>query len=113
LNVGGSYFGMGLGSVYTYTKNESPIPVEWDLSLQRSFLKQRRLNVSLTASNFIGYHHLRYVIHRVNGDYTGLDSNTSNMKRVSLTVTYRFGSLNAYVKKTQKNITNDDLVGKK
>jgi hypothetical protein len=113
LNVGCSYFGMGLGSVYTYTKNESPIPVEWDLSLQRSFLKQRRLNVSLTASNFIGYHHLRYVIHRVNGDYTGLDSNTSNMKRVSLTVSYRFGSLNAYVKKTQKNITNDDLVGKK
>jgi hypothetical protein len=53
------------------------------------------------------------VIHRVNGDYTGLDSNTSNMKRVSLTVTYRFGSLNAYVKKTEKSITNDDLVGKK
>ena len=36
-----------------------------------------------------------------------------NYRTAGLTVSYRFGSLNAQVKKTAKSIENDDLIGRK
>ena len=50
----------------------------------------------------------------VNGDYTGNTIvRTNNIKSVSFSISYRFGKLNAYVKKTAARIDNDDLVGRK
>jgi hypothetical protein len=111
MNVGLSHYNMGVYSVYTYSRNESAIPVSWDISLSRYFLKDRRLSVSITASDCIGNRFNKFVTYRVNGDYTGYNFFRSNKKRIALTLSYRFGSLNAYVKKTSKSIQNDDLVG--
>ena len=47
----------------------------------------------------------------VNGDYTGQDRVLFPSRNFSISVSYRFGSLNTRVKKTDKSIENDDVVG--
>jgi hypothetical protein len=50
----------------------------------------------------------------VQGDYTGTStSRYYNQFGCLIAVGYRFGSLNAFVKKTDHSITNDDLQGRK
>ena len=50
----------------------------------------------------------------VNGDYVGYSRSLQfNRQSVGLNISYRFGSLNAQVKKTTKAIANDDLIGRK
>lgn len=113
LGVGGFYFGNDVADVYTFYRNASAIPVQWQLSLNRAFLKNDRLNVGINASCFIGNHYNVTEVNIVQGDYTGLSKTINNKKSVSLSISYRFGSLNASVKKVAKSISNDDLVGRK
>jgi hypothetical protein len=47
----------------------------------------------------------------VQGDYTGVSDYSFTARNFGLRVSYRFGSLNARVKKTDKTIENDDVVG--
>ncbi|MDE5643096.1 MAG: TonB-dependent receptor [Muribaculaceae bacterium] len=84
----------------------------WRLSLGRSFLKEDRLNVRIEATNPIGRNTRRWTSNTVNGDYTGTSVSTMNhLKSIRLAISYRFGSMNAQVKKTARSITNDDMVG--
>ena len=62
-------------------------------SLQRSFLKDNRLTV------------------RINGDYRDFQQSWNNARSFSLSITWRFGSLKANVKKAEHSIENDDVVG--
>ncbi len=83
------------------------------LSLRRSFLKEDRLSVTLTVNNPF-YNKGEYCSYIVNGDYEGLARNKMyNYRNASIQISYRFGSLNAQVKKTAKSIENDDLIGRK
>jgi len=50
-------------------------------------------------------------MYTTHGDYTGWDRAWQFMREFRLTVTYRFGSLKTGVKKTNKTIENNDLVG--
>lgn len=87
----------------------------YGLELQKAFLKEKRLNVSLNIQNPFG--------HRVrisdssprNTGYSGYNRyyNYRNANNFSITVSYRFGSLNASVKKTNKSIDNDDVENRK
>lgn len=96
-----------------YTKVETKFidRVSPSLSLKRNFLKDDRLSLRLSWSGIFKAHRTM-AVHTVGGPYTGWQySTTPNNQRVSLTVSYRFGSLNAQVKKTRNRISNDDLQG--
>lgn len=107
------YWGRQLGSVYTYTDFKKP-PVQYSLSLRRSFLKDDRLSASLSVNNPFGSSRMEFVSYTVQGDKTGSDTfSMGGAKSFTMTLSYRFGNLKAKVKKTAKRISNDDLVGQK
>lgn len=113
LNASTYYFGGSLNDVYSYFKPIGSKTISYNIGLSRSFLKEDRLTLSLIASDFIGNKTFRYAGYTVNGDYT--DRTISSMKRGNalFSISYRFGSLNASVKKTASSINNDDLIGRK
>ncbi len=88
----------------------------WDHSLwiERSFLKDDRLTVMLRANNPFGPYSWSGTIRSFNNSMNGasVTENPYNSS-FSVMVSYRFGSLNASVKKTSRTISNDDLVGGK
>jgi len=79
-------------------------------TLQRSFLKDDRLTVRIGGND---------VFSRlddngtsvVNGDFRALTTTTGRSCQFNLSVTYRFGSLKASVKKVDRSIENNDVVG--
>ncbi|MBR5551653.1 MAG: TonB-dependent receptor [Muribaculaceae bacterium] len=115
LEIAGGRNSGNVNNVYSYTENITNDGWNYYLSLQRSFLKENRLTVSIFALNPIGSSSQLSRQYFVNGDYTGY-SNTKMMntgKLAMLRVAYRFGSVNAQVKKTSKSISNDDIIGRK
>ncbi|MBQ4367092.1 MAG: hypothetical protein II786_03305 [Muribaculaceae bacterium] len=59
---------------------------------------------------FAGKYH-SFISHTTQGEYTGWNKVKWADRSVSLSVSYRFGSLNARVKKADKTIENSDVVG--
>ena len=80
------------------------------ISLQRSFLKDDRLTVRLGA-NAPFNKHWTMEAEAVNGDYRDNQKSWNRAQSFSLSLTWRFGSLKASVKKTEHSIDNDDVVG--
>jgi hypothetical protein len=79
-------------------------------SLQRSFLKDDRLTVRFGMNTPFD----KYVLSEaetVNGDYRDYQTSWNRGRSFSLSVTWRFGSLKASVKKAEHSIDNDDVVG--
>jgi len=100
-----------LNSVYTFNANTIK-SLFHGFSLQRTFLKEDRLTAKVNIMNPFAFHGLgnRSVTDR--GDYTGWDISRYNAARsVMISVSYRFGSVNAKVKKAAAAIVNDDLQG--
>ena len=79
-------------------------------SLQRSFLKGDRLTVGLGANNPFNKH-ITSSAETVNGDYRDFQTSWNRGRSFSISLTWRFGSLKASVKKTEHSIENDDVVG--
>lgn len=100
-----------LESVYTYCANNSGRSIFHNFSLQRNFLKDDRLTVKLVARNpFSNSIKMRTCTNR--GSYVGTDvSYFENSKEFGIEIAYRFGSVNAKVKRTAVSINNDDLQG--
>ena len=80
------------------------------VSLQRSFLKDNRLTVQLIAVNPIGGKHVSIKYYTDHGDVTGWSNSKRVARQFVLSLSYRFGSLSTYVKKSSKTIENDDLL---
>jgi hypothetical protein len=79
-------------------------------SLQRSFLKDDRLTLSISVRDpYEKYEHSH--TETVNGDYLQSSDSWQRMRRITFSVSYRFGSLKASVKKAATSIQNDDMVG--
>ena len=82
------------------------------LSMQRSFLKEDRLTVQLIAANPFqkSWTNKSYT---TQGDVTGWSryENDRWSRQYAISISYRFGSLKSHVKKTDKTIENDDLMG--
>lgn len=113
LNLSGYWSGKYLSNAYYYGETTKGA-LNYTLSLQRAFLKSDRLSVRLAVTNPIGPSTGEYQSRIINGDRTGLTrSTTYNRRIVQFTLSYRFGSLNAQVKKVSKSIQNDDLMGRK
>ena len=83
----------------------------YGFSLQRSFLKEDRLTINISAQRPFSPKYSCFNQYTTQGDYTGRSHYEFIQRNLSLSISYRFGSLNARVKKTDKTITNDDVVG--
>lgn len=100
-------FGHDLSNVYGYSTMPDPTIM---LGLSRSFLKDNRLTVRLTANSIFHKHQLEkdYI---TQGDYDSHGVTHYNQRNVQLSLSYAFGSSNTSVKQTEKTVENDDLVG--
>ena len=99
----------GFSDVYT----QYPARYYYGFGLQRSFLKEDRLTVRLhTNCPFSGKSDVGET-RTVNGDATGYSKSFQRTRTFFMSVSYRFGSLKAQVKKVAKTIENDDLQGRK
>ena len=81
------------------------------LSLQRSFLKEDRLTVQLMAQMPFHSKYMGVKTYMTQGDVTGYTYQEQIARKVMISVSYRFGSLKTSVKKADKTIDNDDLIG--
>lgn len=100
-----------LESVYTFNANTIK-SLFHGLSLQRTFLKEDRLTAKVQVTNPFSFHGVggRSVTDR--GEYRGWNMSRWNAARdVRFSISYRFGSVKATVKKTTAAIVNDDLQG--
>lgn len=84
--------------------------INHNISFSRNFLKDDRLTVKVYFTNPFGPYTVNRKTKYMNAGYTGY-SNTimPNRFQVSASVSFRFGSLNAYVKKASRAASNDDL----
>ena len=80
-------------------------------SLQRSFLKEDRLTVQLQAVVPFSGKYMKVKQYLTQGDVTGWTRYEQQVRRFGISVSYRFGSLSTRVKKADKSIENDDLIG--
>ena len=80
-------------------------------SLQRSFLKEDRLTVQLMAQMPFGGKYTSMKTYITQGDVTGWTRYEQPTRQFGISVSYRFGSLSTRVKKADKTIENDDLIG--
>ena len=77
--------------------------------MTRRFFKDK-LTVSISAeSPFIKERSSTYRI--VRGDYTGYERSVMKPKCFGIRLSWNFGKLKASVKKAERSIKNDDLVG--
>lgn len=98
------------GSVYSYSESSGISSFNYSIGLRKSFLKEDRLNINVSVQNPIGPNRIYNNSYTVNGDVTGWSSSYwQPRKSIQIGISYRFGSLNTYVKKTAKSISNDDL----
>lgn len=107
LGAGGGFWMGGVQGLYGYSDGNG----FYNLSLQRSFLKEDRLTVKLQASNFVGGKFMSMKSYTTQGDYTGHTTAYWPNRSFGINVSYRFGSLKARVKKTNTTIENNDVVG--
>ena len=111
LQLSGYIFGqVGHSSVDLYSNSEP-----WNryaFTLQRSFLSEDRLTVSLLAC--APFHKdMNYKTRTTQGEVLCREDivNAQNGRYFKLSVSFRFGKLNSSVKKTDTTIQNDDLQG--
>lgn len=109
-----SYWSGWLSGVYGETRMNGAGAWDHTLGLERSFLKDDRLTVMLQSWNPFGPYSCTNTMRSINNAMIGENvSRSSNNYNFSVKVAYRFGSLNASVKKTSRTISNDDLIGGK
>ena len=82
----------------------------WYTNLQRSFLKEDRLTVRIGANDLFRRER-SFVTASVNGDFLDRTTSYNPVRQLNFSLTYRFGSLKAQVKKVDHSIANDDVVG--
>ena len=80
-------------------------------SLQRSFLKDDRLTVQLQAVVPFSGKYMSVKNYVTQGDVTGWTRYEQQVRQIGISLSYRFGSLSTRVKKADKSIENDDLIG--
>ncbi|MBR5030822.1 MAG: outer membrane beta-barrel protein [Muribaculaceae bacterium] len=107
LSVSGGEWNGGVEGLYGYNGGT------WfyNAALQRSFLKEDRLTVRLSADRFFSGKYSTFESHTTQGEYTGVNKVNFLSRGFKISISYRFGSLKARVKQTDKTIENNDLVG--
>ena len=81
----------------------------YSLNLNRAFLAEDRLSISLSAGNFIGrYHHFKN--HTTTTEFRSLSDTRVDLMRIRVGISYRLGSLKSTVKKVSRSIENEDVI---
>lgn len=112
LTVGANYFSGFAFSPYSYIASPAS-NIGYSVQLKRSFLKNKTLDVSISASD-LGLPSRKQNQYTLNNGTTGFSQTLmGNRAGVSVGISWRFGNLRARVKKTANTITNDDLQGRK
>lgn len=88
----------GKGSSYYY----------YGLGLTRSFLKDKRLSISLSANNFFNKYNT-YENNTVTDTFRSWNKNKYYNLGYAIGISWRFGELKTQVKKTSRSINNDDV----
>lgn len=79
----------------------------YGLGVARDFLKDKKLNVSLSAANFFTkYSHFTQFVET--SEFRRIAKNKNENMNLSLTVSWKFGNSNTQRKKVAKSIENDD-----
>ncbi len=105
-----AYGGLWTGGTYDLYGHGQSVMGYHGLGLQRSFLSDDRLTIRLSASNPFKKT-VKYERTIDKGDVTGWSKYEYNQRRFDISVSFRFGSLQTSVKRTDKSIENDDLMG--
>lgn len=102
-------------SLYIYFPKSFKNNIYYTIDLSKSFLKDKRLSLRASIMRPFMKSPRVYVSMPRNTGYTGYDRtyNYNYTNYYSFSISYRFGSLNASVKKTARSISNDDLEGRK
>lgn len=107
LSASGGYWNGGTQGLY-----QRFTTMGWySFSLQRSFLKNDCLTVELEANKPFSGKTSSFKMYTIQGDYTGYNSQRFPARQFAINVSFKFGSLQARVKKTDTTITNNDMVG--
>ena len=85
----------------------------YGFGINRSFLKEDRLNVRLSANMPFSGKWFSTSSYVTRGDILSTTNALRHDRAFSVSVSYRFGSMNVQVKKVNKSIDNDDLEGRK
>ena len=88
----------GKGSSYSY----------YGFSLSRSFLKEKRLSVSINTSNLF-HKYLTFKNETVTDTFRSWSESKQQQRSYGLNISWRFGELKTQVKRTARSITNDDV----
>ena len=88
----------GKGSSYSY----------YGFSLSRSFLKEKRLSVSINTSNLF-HRYLTFKNETVTDTFRSWSESKQQQRSYGLNISWRFGELKTQVKRTARSITNDDV----
>lgn len=81
----------------------------YGFSLSRSFLKEKRLSVSLNTSNLF-HKYLTFKNETVTETFRSWSKSKLQQQSYGLNISWRFGELKAQVKKANRTIINDDLM---
>lgn len=106
----GAFAYLGSVSMYSITRPLGAAGKNWNITLQRNFLKEDRLSVSLTFNNMISTAHPKMQTKSYNTSYKTVATMWQPSRRMFMIgISYRFGKMSGYVKKTAKSISNDDI----
>ena len=81
----------------------------YGFSLSRSFLKEKRLTVSLNTSNLF-HKYLTFKNETVTDTFRSWSKSKLQQQSYGLNISWRFGELKTQVKKANRTIINDDLM---
>lgn len=98
----------GWGSPYLTLQGKGSSYSYYGLSLSRSFLKEKRLSLSLFASSVFDKYRT-YTSETITDSFRSWSRSKNPMRSLGVNLSWRFGELKAQVKKTNRTISNDDL----
>lgn len=97
--------------LYTKGINRSWSGIYYTIQFQRSFLKENRLNVNLGITDPFHYKYPGYTDYTTMKNYSSVTEHYRYYRTyVSVSASYRFGSMKASVKKL-RSVENNDMVG--
>ena len=80
----------------------------YGINFSRSFLKEKRLNISVNATNIFNKYQ-KFSNETVTETFRSWSENKSPKSSFGISISWRFGELKAQVKKANRGILNDDV----
>ena len=102
-----SFYGGG-STPYISLQGEGSSYYFYGIGLSRSFLKEDRLNISISTSN-IFQKYQTYSSETLTDTFRSWSENKTPNRYIGVSISWRFGELKAQVKKTARSIQNDDV----